>query len=176
MLLLHMPKIGLTHLRLQLSAYRCQTKLSVSVGFRLGSTTCQPHTSICGTTVDARALHRFSCRKSTPSHIRHAQLNGLIWRAVKKVQILATKEPIDLLRTDGKRPDGASVIPWVLGKPSLGTLPSQTPVPPPTGKQMSVQVQHLPKRHQTRLTNMPVLTILRADFNRNQSTSNRKSF
>ena len=56
----------------------------VAVGYRLGSTTCQPHTFMCGTAVDARGLHGLSCRKSSPRHIRYSQLNDLIWRAVRR--------------------------------------------------------------------------------------------
>ena len=89
----------------------------MAVGYRLGSTTCQRHTYICGTAVDARELHGLSCRKSSPRHIRRSQLNDLIWRAVKNAKISATNEPIDLSRTDGKRPDGATLIPCVRGKP-----------------------------------------------------------
>ena len=45
------------------------------------------------------------------------QLNDLIWRAVKKAQIPASKQPIGLSRADGKRPDGATLVPWTRGKP-----------------------------------------------------------
>ena len=62
-------------------------------------------------------LHVLSFRKSAPIHIRHSQLNDLIWRAVKRAQIPDTKKPIGLSRSDGKRPDRASLIPWKLGKP-----------------------------------------------------------
>ena len=62
-------------------------------------------------------LHGLACRKSGPRHIRHSQLNDLIWRAVKKAQIPASKEPIGLSRTDGKRPDGATLVTWTRGKP-----------------------------------------------------------
>ena len=58
--------------------------IRVAVGHRLGSTTCQPHTCICGVAVDAKGLHGLSCRKSSPRQIRHAQLNDIVWRAVKK--------------------------------------------------------------------------------------------
>ena len=68
----------------------------VAAGFRLGCTTCQPHICICGATVDARGLHGISCGKSRPKHIRHSPLNDLIWRAVNRAQISATKKPIDL--------------------------------------------------------------------------------
>ena len=89
----------------------------VAVRYRLGFVTCQPHTCICGKKVIARGLHGLSCRKSTPRHIRSSQLNDLIWRAVRKAQIPAVKEPLDLKREYGKRPDEASLIPWTQGKP-----------------------------------------------------------
>ena len=50
-------------------------------------------------------------------HIHHSQLNDLIWQAVKKAQIPASKEPIGLSRADGKKPDGATLVPWTRGKP-----------------------------------------------------------
>ena len=67
--------------------------------------------------IDTRGLHGQSCRKSSPRHIRHSQLNDLIWISEKRAQIPATTEPIGLSRSDGKRPDGASLIPWERGKP-----------------------------------------------------------
>ena len=77
----------------------------------------QPHICICGKKVDARGLHGLSCRKSTPRHIRHAHLNDLIWRVVRKAQIPAVKELLGLTPEDGKRPDGATLITWAQGKP-----------------------------------------------------------
>ena len=83
----------------------------------MGKNICQLHTCICGTTLDARDLHGLACHKSGPHHIRHSPLNDLIWRAVKKAQIPASKEPIGLLRADGKKLDGATLVPWTRGKP-----------------------------------------------------------
>ena len=40
-----------------------------------------------------------------------------MWRAVKKAQYPAVKEPVGLSRSDGKRPDRATLIPWTRGKP-----------------------------------------------------------
>jgi hypothetical protein len=48
---------------------------------------------------------------------RHQALNDLIWRALSKANIPSTKEPSGLSRTDGKRPDGVTLIPWQRGKP-----------------------------------------------------------
>ena len=91
--------------------------IRIAVGFRLGAATCQLHTCLCGLMVDAKGLHGLSCRKSAPRQIRHAQVNDLVRRAVKKAQYPTVKEPAGLARTDGKRSNGATLIPWTRGKP-----------------------------------------------------------
>lgn len=108
---LHAPPLTAIGLRLSNEAIR------VAIGYRIGAIICEPHTCPCGSTVDARGLHALSCRKSGPRHIRHAQLNDLLWRAIKKAQVPASKEPIGLTRTDGKRPDGVTLVPWTRGRP-----------------------------------------------------------
>ena len=102
---LHAPPLTAVGLRLSDETIR------VATGFRLGTIICQPHICVCGTMVDARGLHSLACRKSAPRPIRHSQLNDLIWRAIKKAHIPASKEPIALSRSDGKRPDGATLVP-----------------------------------------------------------------
>ena len=47
---------------------------------------------------------------------RHQQINDLAWRALTRANIPAIKEPTGLLRSDGKRPDGLTQIPWQAGK------------------------------------------------------------
>ena len=44
-------------------------------------------------------------------------LNDIIWRAIKRAQIPAHKEPTGLIAHGGKRPDEATLIPWSKGKP-----------------------------------------------------------
>ena len=44
-------------------------------------------------------------------------LNDIIWRAIKRAQIPAYKEPTGLITYGGKRPDGTILIPWSKGKP-----------------------------------------------------------
>ena len=36
---------------------------------------------------------------------------------MKRAQIHAVKEPVGLMRQDGKRPDGTTILPWSRGKP-----------------------------------------------------------
>ena len=42
----------------------------------------------------------------------------MMWRATKRAQMPAVKEPINLLRDDNKRPDGTTLLPWARGKPT----------------------------------------------------------
>ena len=46
-----------------------------------------------------------------------SHLNDIIWRAMKRAQIPAVKEPVGLMLQEGKRPDGTTVLPWPRGKP-----------------------------------------------------------
>ena len=91
---LHAPPITAVGLRLSDEAIR------VAVAHRLGSKACEPHTCVCGKAVDARELHGLSCRRSTPRQKRHSHLNDILWRAIKRAQMPAVKEPINLMRDD----------------------------------------------------------------------------
>ena len=88
----------------------------IAVVLRLGIELCVPHACPCGTMVDALGIHGLSCRLVCGRMARHQILNDLIWRAFSKASIPACKEPSGLLRTDGKQPDGLSLIPWQAGK------------------------------------------------------------
>ena len=44
-------------------------------------------------------------------------MNDIIWRAIQRADMPAAKEPVGLIRQDGKRPDGVTLIPWARGKP-----------------------------------------------------------
>ena len=47
---------------------------------------------------------------------RHNALHDVIHRALVRTGVPSTKEPSGLLRSDGKRPDGVTQIPWESGK------------------------------------------------------------
>jgi len=77
----------------------------------------EPHTCPCGVLVDTRGLHGLSCRRrSAGRHTRHSQLNDIIWRSLCRAKIPASKEPLGLTRSDGKRPDGVTLISSSNGK------------------------------------------------------------
>src|SRR5664279_989185 len=88
----------------------------VAVGMRLGAKVCEEHKCPCGANVDLKGTHGLSCRKSAGRQQRHSQLNDIIWRGMVKAKIQATKDPNGLTRTDGRRPDGVTLIPWSHGR------------------------------------------------------------
>ena len=47
---------------------------------------------------------------------RHHALNDLIARSFASAGVPVTKEPIGLFRSDGKKPDGLTLVPWQSGK------------------------------------------------------------
>ena len=49
-------------------------------------------------------------------HQGHSMVNDVIWRAVKRAKVPAHKEPTGLILQNGKRLDGATLIPWSRGK------------------------------------------------------------
>ena len=90
--------------------------IRVAVGFRLGAKTCEPHLCPCGARVDALGLHALSCRRCSGRTSRHHNLNDIIWRALSRAGVPSVKEPVGLSRSDGKRPDGMTLVPWSSGK------------------------------------------------------------
>ena len=107
---LHALPISSCGLRLSDEAIR------VAVGLRLGCTLCTPHQCPCGSQVDSLGTHGLSCKKSGARIQRHNALNDIIHRGLVRAGVPSTKEPSGLLRSDGKRPDGVTQIPWTSGK------------------------------------------------------------
>ena len=90
--------------------------IRVAVGLRLGINLCIPHMCPCGLLVDASGSHSLSCKLAFGRMPRHQNLNDIIYRALVSANIPATKEPVGLSRSDGKRPDGLTLIPRQAGK------------------------------------------------------------
>ena len=78
----------------------------------MGALLCQPHICVCGTKVDARSIHGLSCRKNAGRQTRHNSINDIVCRAMRRVGIPSIKKPLGLLRDDGKRPVGVTMISW----------------------------------------------------------------
>ena len=61
--------------------------------------------------------HGLSCRSSEGRHPRHAAINDIMCRTLSSAGIPARLEPPGLLWSDGKRPDGMTLLPWTSGRP-----------------------------------------------------------
>ena len=101
--------------------YSCGLRLEnedirVAVGLRLGVALCQAQQCPCGALVEVNSLHGLSCKLGSGKHSRHASINDIIYRACCRADIPAVKEPTGLKRTDGKRPDGSTLVQWSAGK------------------------------------------------------------
>ena len=91
--------------------------IRVAVGLRLGAPLCRPHAcQHCGAAVDQYATHGLSCRHSAGRHFRHAGLNDIIHKALSSAKTPSRLEPSGICRSDGKRPDGITMVPWKFGK------------------------------------------------------------
>ncbi|KAL0820722.1 hypothetical protein ABMA28_006551 [Loxostege sticticalis] len=90
--------------------------LRVAVALRLGCDVCEPHLCICGSRVEADGHHALSCRRCEGRFPRHHALNDIIRRALVSANIPCVLEPPGLSRTDGKRPDGLTLVPWEKGR------------------------------------------------------------
>ena len=65
--------------------------------------------------VDAHGLHSFACKRAPGRSARHHALNDLIAWEFASAGIPAMREPQCLSHSDGKRPDGLTLIPWQAG-------------------------------------------------------------
>ena len=92
-------------------------QLHIAVATRIGAPMCHPHScNACGQSVDERGCHGLSCRKSAGRQARHSLANDTIKRAMVSAGIPAILEPPGVSRTDGKRPDGMTLVPWQRGR------------------------------------------------------------
>ena len=92
--------------------------IRIAVGLRLGAPLCAPHSCyLCGKPVDVLGTHGLSCRQSKGRIPRHNGLNTIIKQALASAHIPSILEPQGLVRSDNKRPDGLTIIPWANGHP-----------------------------------------------------------
>ena len=82
-----------------------------AVGLRLRAPLALPHRYChCGAEVDELATDGLSCRWSEGHLPRHAAINDIICRSLSSEKVPARLEPNGLFRSDGKRPDGISLL------------------------------------------------------------------
>src|ERR1043165_9527690 len=78
-------------------------------GVAAGVPLCEPHGCPFGAPVMADGHHGLSCALGPGRLPRHASLNDLIFRSLVRAGFPSTKEPMGLVRTDGRRPDGLTL-------------------------------------------------------------------
>ena len=89
----------------------------VAVGLHLGSPLCRSHTCHhCGVQMDSTARHGLSCKRSEGRHQRHAAVNDIVHCTMSAAHLPYRLEPTGLSRSDGKRPDGFTLVPWKSGR------------------------------------------------------------
>ena len=84
-----------------------------------GVSLCLPHEcQLCGAILRVNHLGTYSlhCGKSMGCHPCHTTVNDLIKRSLASTKISAHLEPVGICQADGRRPDGASVMPWRSGR------------------------------------------------------------
>ena len=92
--------------------------LHIAVGLRLGTAIVARHCcQLCGADVSPLGTHGLSCKYSKGRHSRHAALNDIVHRTLSAVGVPSRLEPPGLSRSDGKRPDGMTLVPWGAGRP-----------------------------------------------------------
>ena len=91
-------------------------QLRISIGLRIGANIYVAHTCNCGKRFERDGLHGLFCTKSAGRFSRHATLNSLIKQTLGSLDLPSMLEQRGLHRTDGKRPDGVTMIPWEMGK------------------------------------------------------------
>ena len=91
----------------------------MAIGLRLGTAIYEPHVCPCGALVDAHGTRALSCKLGSEKHSRHNTINDIVCRSLARADILSVKELTGLLRSDGKRPDGLTLIPWHCGKSAV---------------------------------------------------------
>ena len=74
-----------------------------------------PHGCFCGVQVLVDGTHGLSCPRSAGRRSRHSAVNNILARSFRNADIPVVLEPTGLLRGDGKRSDGVTLIPYSHG-------------------------------------------------------------
>jgi hypothetical protein len=94
-------------------------QLQIAISLRLGTEICEEFKCKCNQPVNKFATHALSCKKNSGRFSRHSSVNDIIKRALSSAGFPSILEPTGISRTDGKRPDGLTLIAWKEGKSLL---------------------------------------------------------
>ena len=91
--------------------------LTVAVELRLGLPVATQGGCRCGRELDALGDHALCCNKGIGRGAWHFEVNTRISSFLSKAGCPSVREPTGLARSDGKRPDGVTVLPFERGLP-----------------------------------------------------------
>jgi hypothetical protein len=95
-------------------------ELRINIGIRLGARISESYQcKNCSSTVDEKGTHGLSCRLAAGKQSRHHEANNIILRALTSTGHYPISEPTGLSRSDGKRADGMTRLPWKKGLPLI---------------------------------------------------------
>ena len=84
----------------------------IAIGLRLGVPICRSQVChLCGASIDSLGTPGLHCSRSI-GHSRYSAVNEVIKRALASAKIAAYLELASICIADGKRPEGATVMPW----------------------------------------------------------------
>ena len=87
----------------------------IAVGLRLRLPLCYPHLCChCGSFVDVAATHGLHCKQSEGRHFRHSSINDIVQQAFVAAGIPSRLEPSGLIGAECKRPNGVTMVPWIV--------------------------------------------------------------
>jgi len=86
--------------------------------------------ALCGSLVQSVGPHGLSCRRSASRHSFHHAGNDILAPTLRSVSVPAMLEPPGLIRGDGKRPNGMTLVPWSGGRSMVWdfTCPIRSPL------------------------------------------------
>ena len=67
----------------------------------------------CGAEVDSYGLHGLSCKWSQGHLHWHTAINSIVHEPLAAAQVPSRLEPSGIIRSDGKRPGGVTLVPWI---------------------------------------------------------------
>ena len=83
---------------------------------RLGLPLCAAHYCKCGELIETNGAHAFKCRQNNSRIVRHTGANDVVQRALNMIRLPSRLEPNHLEGSNGKRPDGITLLPYNRGK------------------------------------------------------------
>ena len=96
----------------------------IGCALRLGAHVSFAHTCVCGTNADEHVSHALICKSLNSRFTRHEMGKDFIRESLKSACIPSTLEPTGLIRNDGPRPRGVTMLPWSRGRSLAWDFPS----------------------------------------------------